>query len=162
MLEYTLGRVGFSDFFLNFEYLNIFLLEYNRSAHLYIFKFHSYLEICLLFLMQKLNNYKILIISTNKLPKMQGYMYFRWGRLHFWNWHLVHRIQQPILKTNKSWIIQGNFPYFLGWFFVWFINVFFCQKQSYWLKNSWKFRIRRFQICCWIRWARIKHFVILL
>ena len=49
MLEYTLGRVGFSDFFLNFEYLNIFLLEYNRSAHLYIFKFHSYLEICLLF-----------------------------------------------------------------------------------------------------------------
>ena len=127
MLEYTLGRVGFSDFFLNFEYLNIFLLEYNRSAHLYIFKFHSYLEICLLFLMQKLNNYKILIISTNKLPKMQGYMYFRWGRLHFWNWHLVHR--KPILKTTNPELFKEIFHIFLVGFLFDLLMCFFVRNN---------------------------------
>ena len=117
MLEYTLGRVGFSDFFLNFEYLNIFLLEYNRSAHLYIFKFHSYLEICLLFLMQKLNNYKIWIISTNKLPKgtfikdVQFYLrfmeiltYLPLSYTLYTIYLLYARNHRPLLIRSRSWI----------------------------------------------------------
>ena len=115
MLEYTLGRVGFSDFF--FEFRILFLLEY-RSAHLYIFKFHSYLEICLLFLMQKLNKYKIWSISTNKLPKMQGYILGR-ESFFFSEWISCSTTNS---ENYKSWIIQGDMEYWFSNFSCMFLN----------------------------------------
>ena len=115
MLEYTLGRVGFSDFFLNFECLDIFLLEY-MSAHLYIFEFQSYLEIYLLFWCKNSIITKFGLFQQISCHRCRDIF-------------LELTSCSPDSTTNsenyKSWIIQGNFPYFLGWFFVWFINVFF-------------------------------------
>ena len=69
-----------------------------------------------------------------------------------------------ILITKSNNEFQNYWPEFLR--FCWLIrtsfrslglcdSVIFCQKQSDWLKTSWKFGFCNFEIGYWIRWAKI-------